>query len=204
MRAGPWETRRWPAGARKTGPPAGNWASGWCISPGPKPCTGRMSQAIRSIRLRRRSLGRSGRMTRRSTVASWWICGWLVPRGRRFMLPWHWAGMWTTARCAKPLKPCTGRSHTTETFRTRTRGGVLPPGLDPPDGEKRLIWLSARDVRSWAQAAACYRSQVSTFWNTEHELEAELARVLRLDGGQTLIGPVERLGSSTEAGEVPD
>jgi LmbE family N-acetylglucosaminyl deacetylase len=85
-----------------------------------------------------------------------------------------------------------------------TRGGSLPSGLDMPDGAGWVFKPTSDDLAAWGKAAACYRSQLSTFWKDEGDLRAELVESLELDRGQALIVPPGRLEADPGAWQTSD
>lgn len=54
----------------------------------------------------------------------------------------------------------------------------------------RSIEVSEHGLRAWQHAVACYRSQISTFWEDTDSMFAELRRYWSEGGGQRLWQPV--------------
>jgi LmbE family N-acetylglucosaminyl deacetylase len=60
-------------------------------------------------------------------------------------------------------------------FPYTAREDVNPEDWLPADARPEPFQLHETDVERWAAAAACYHSQVSTFWNSSQELEVAIA-----------------------------
>jgi LmbE family N-acetylglucosaminyl deacetylase len=69
------------------------------------------------------------------------------------------------------------------------RGGELPQGLRRPKGVESIQPLEPEDVTAWAEAAACYRSQESTFWDDSSAMAVELDTYLSREGGIHILAP---------------
>jgi LmbE family N-acetylglucosaminyl deacetylase len=73
------------------------------------------------------------------------------------------------------------------------RGGNLPGGQRRPRGIESIQPLEPEDLAAWIDAVACYRSQVSTFWDGDNAMADELGAYLSQEGGAHILAP------STEA-----
>lgn len=69
------------------------------------------------------------------------------------------------------------------------RGGELPQGLRRPKGVEAIQPLDPEDVAAWAEAAACYRSQESTFWDDSNAMTIELDAYLLQEAGIHILAP---------------
>jgi LmbE family N-acetylglucosaminyl deacetylase len=69
------------------------------------------------------------------------------------------------------------------------RGGELPQGLRRPKGVESVLPLDADDLSAWADAAACYRSQASTFWDDPESMADELEDYVAGGGGLHILAP---------------
>lgn len=67
------------------------------------------------------------------------------------------------------------------------RGGTVPASLPPIEGEELLLSLADLEIEIWAQAAAEYRSQLSTFWEGYQSLLNELQAYHDQHGGVPLL-----------------
>jgi LmbE family N-acetylglucosaminyl deacetylase len=60
-------------------------------------------------------------------------------------------------------------------------------GLIPPGARSEKVELNHPALEQWVQAAACYRSQLSTFWKSRQELEQTISAYINTNPfGQTL------------------
>lgn len=59
------------------------------------------------------------------------------------------------------------------------------------DWDEMRIELSSGAIREWISAAAAYRSQLSSFWEDQKDLEAEIQTLARGDWGGTLWKTLE-------------
>jgi len=66
------------------------------------------------------------------------------------------------------------------------RGHTLPGELTHPKGEQQLIPLERSDVQAWIEAAACYQSQISTFWESRDALRQDFTAGVANWGGLPL------------------
>jgi LmbE family N-acetylglucosaminyl deacetylase len=69
------------------------------------------------------------------------------------------------------------------------RGGKLPAGMRVPNGVESIQPLDPDDETAWVEAAACYRSQESTFWDDFEPLSDELSAYLNQQGGMHILAP---------------
>lgn len=69
------------------------------------------------------------------------------------------------------------------------RGLDFPAKTGEGKGVGSVLPLSEPDIAGWARASWAYRSQRSTFWESERELEHELSTYLEAYGGLPLIAP---------------
>jgi LmbE family N-acetylglucosaminyl deacetylase len=65
----------------------------------------------------------------------------------------------------------------------------LPAGIGERAGVGSVLPVEAEDLERWVRATWAYRSQRSTFWDSERELEHELTAYLDACGGLALIAP---------------
>jgi len=70
------------------------------------------------------------------------------------------------------------------------RGGELPHGLRRPRGVESIQPLEQDDVTAWVEAAACYRSQGSTFWDDKGSMADELDAYLSQEAGIHILAPL--------------
>jgi hypothetical protein len=80
------------------------------------------------------------------------------------------------------------------------RGYVLPEDMNFPEGEHRLVSLQGADVEAWMDAAGCYQSQLSTFWEDKAALRRNFSDGFAMWGGLPLI-LMDRHGTLTANGE---
>lgn len=69
------------------------------------------------------------------------------------------------------------------------RGGAPDRSAKPPHGVEAIRPLEAEDLTAWVDAAACYRSQISTFWDDADALQVEFAAYLAREGGIHILAP---------------
>lgn len=60
------------------------------------------------------------------------------------------------------------------------------------DWQTREVDISESGLQAWQEAAACYRSQISTFWDDTGTMAAELRQYWSSGGGRRLWRPVTR------------
>ena len=68
-----------------------------------------------------------------------------------------------------------------------SRGGRLPDGLPMPPGDVTRQPLAPEEIDAWANAAAEYRSQISSFWSDPDQLLRELIEHHDRWGGLRLL-----------------
>ena len=67
------------------------------------------------------------------------------------------------------------------------RGGDVPPELGRPSGECVFVPLTEDTIESWANAVTEYQTQLSTFWENDAQLFAELRDYHDSQGGIPLL-----------------
>jgi LmbE family N-acetylglucosaminyl deacetylase len=72
------------------------------------------------------------------------------------------------------------------------RGKQVPESLPLPEGREELIWLNSMELAKWAEAVKDYRSQLSTFWVEEDQIQAELSAAHDRWGGIPFLFPIKR------------
>lgn len=73
-------------------------------------------------------------------------------------------------------------------YAARTQG--WPEGVEEPTGVLTIVPLAVEEIQSWADAAAEYRSQISTFWPSNAALMEELRTHHDQNHGIRLWAPV--------------
>jgi LmbE family N-acetylglucosaminyl deacetylase len=76
-------------------------------------------------------------------------------------------------------------------FPYATRGDAWPEELGKPPGAEKIIPLTPEALETWGHASSEYRTQLSTFWESEDELYDEIREFHDASGGVRLILPVE-------------
>jgi hypothetical protein len=71
------------------------------------------------------------------------------------------------------------------------RGDAWPEELGKPPGAEKIIPLTPEALETWGHASSEYRTQLSTFWESEDELYDEIREFHDASGGVRLILPVE-------------
>lgn len=72
-------------------------------------------------------------------------------------------------------------------FPYAARGGDVPPELGRPSGECVFVPLTEDTIESWANAVTEYQTQLSTFWENDAQLFAELRDYHDSQGGIPLL-----------------
>ncbi|MCJ7567073.1 MAG: PIG-L family deacetylase [Anaerolineales bacterium] len=72
-------------------------------------------------------------------------------------------------------------------FPYAARGGEVPPELGRPSGECVFVPLTEDTIESWANAVTEYQTQLSTFWENDAQLFAELRDYHDSQGGIPLL-----------------
>lgn len=72
-------------------------------------------------------------------------------------------------------------------FPYAARGGEIPLEMSPPEGKKHIVALSEEALQAWVQAAAEYRTQLSTFWDEAQAMAEELRLFHDASGGIVLL-----------------
>jgi LmbE family N-acetylglucosaminyl deacetylase len=67
------------------------------------------------------------------------------------------------------------------------RAALLPPNLELPQGEEILIVLEEDEQKTWFEAVALYRSQLSTFWSDVESMREEFRFYLDSEMGLRLL-----------------
>jgi LmbE family N-acetylglucosaminyl deacetylase len=67
------------------------------------------------------------------------------------------------------------------------RSGSLPAALGMPPGSERILPLAPEEIEAWAQAAAEYHSQLSSFWVDAADLYRDLLAYHDSQGGIRLL-----------------
>jgi LmbE family N-acetylglucosaminyl deacetylase len=67
------------------------------------------------------------------------------------------------------------------------RGAHLPSNLESPSGDEILFSLQDDELEAWFEAAALYRSQISTFWSNLEALRQEFRSHIESKGGLRLL-----------------
>ena len=76
-------------------------------------------------------------------------------------------------------------------FPYAARGGDVPPELGRPRGERGFVPLTPEAIDAWAHAVIEYQTQLSTFWEDEAHLFAELRDYHDSQGGIPLLVPAD-------------
>lgn len=85
-------------------------------------------------------------------------------------------------------------------FPYAARGGDVPPELGRPSGECVFVPLTEDAIETWAHAVTEYQTQLSTFWEDETQLFAELRDYHDSQGGIPLL--TQALGTHPESNWV--
>ena len=67
------------------------------------------------------------------------------------------------------------------------RDSILPADLPLPAGKEHLFVLTTSEINAWQEAALEYRSQISSFWDSDQAVLAELVAYHEASGGLKLI-----------------
>ncbi len=74
-------------------------------------------------------------------------------------------------------------------FPYAARGGDVPAELGRPSGDRVFVPLTEEAIESWAHAITEYQTQLSTFWEDDAQLFAELRDYHDSQGGIPLLMP---------------
>ena len=77
------------------------------------------------------------------------------------------------------------------------RGATWVDAIEKPDGGEKTIPLTPEALETWGHAASEYRTQISSFWETEDELYEEIRSYHDEIGGVQLIFPSDMVARSS-------